>query len=1243
MYPNQYATSSPICLDERKFPITRDCYNQKWYPAEAPNCTFRQTAATVFDDFAQFPGFTPHIISENQAVYKSQPMQWNNECIKFGCTHDIQQFAKFFSDHREWYWLPKRRYARYYPFVSMTPGDGWGEIMEHDNPLGQDDCLIINFSNRSIRATRCENRFAHLCVYSFKSPLLQLACSTNEVTTRFQTNSTKCYRLDDAQACDQYFHYKKPYDRTIYRALLDEYGYSEYCRIQVDPFKGRDIFDSGFWNNSVRNISYVNWAGNMNSTSNLTQAYVAADHDGFWHLRNTVKCAACERSIQVRIPIMFLIFDPIRITLELTVLNQEFIWTEDSDEPQITCYTTATDSLLANTKIKDLIWFEVINMSDLVDNPNVMQIASITKAIYEVDLIGNGPGDFWCNAITYPNFDVISSNKVVAYDNKKGVVFAFDTTHLCQYFCSTSFIKEELKNYSKQFMRFLEKQELGLLIEDVRVMDIIAVGQRNITFLFHVSISINEDDLPEDLEEYDFDDCDDIDWTRNINIINYVGNQLSKKPLLGPDFVNVTFGHIFYCVSEFKDNRNVSRLISARIGERAVLPKLCLNANLVLNSLHCEGRFPRGAFWGAAESSNCDQGYTIPALTIQLFETATQANLTITDMLLVEEITNDSELNPTDLFLIGSMMRNFARSTSARIRTWRDIQTITNVFSNTLRTTRSTAMTSNSHMNATNILVDSYEKIVCNLAINSTIFVPESFNEMGVITMESRNTVTFIIDPSIRNVTGVALFRNSHTISTYQVTESTLKNITIKYLFANSTTKTLLEDELLESATFFPEDLLNRINDINVTASINGTVPLKPPLRIVLSVIKNDILFRSNSDNITLKPVSRVITASIPGHDQHLPSLYPILFRVNSDFNTSEDFECGFWKFQSSEGNISEWSNDGCFFVAKSSHANNPVVLCSCSHLTNFAFLMTGKFNQEVPPEEEGELEKHQKNLDLLTIIGCSMSLIGIFCIWITAFMFRSWREKEGTRVLLQLSLAIAFQTFLILVTNIEGILGANRLSCVAMGVLLHYSVLVVFSWMLITGYLQYLRYVVVFGNLLPKRFFAKALTVGWIVPFTPIIIILSVNYNNYVPEGVADFHNVICYPQGQALYYGVLFPVAMIFIVNVVIFAMVIYSITKGLQKCKNRKGANRIQMAQLRLTILLFFLLGLTWIFGLLVHIEGDSLIFTYLFCVTATMQGFVLFFYFIILDPGTRKLWFQYIKCCKTVELNSTTFNS
>jgi hypothetical protein len=71
---------------------------------------------------------------------------------------------------------------------------------------------------------------------------------------------------------------------------------------------------------------------------------------------------------------------------------------------------------------------------------------------------------------------------------------------------------------------------------------------------------------------------------------------------------------------------------------------------------------------------------------------------------------------------------------------------------------------------------------------------------------------------------------------------------------------------------------------------------------------------------------------------------------------------------------------------------------------------------------------------------------------------------------------------------------------------------------------------------------------------------------------------------------------------------------------------------MQRIATSVLLSFLLGLSWVFGLVAHL---SILFAYLFCITATLQGFVLFVFFVLGKKQSRAYWVK-----SSTERNFTT---
>lgn len=310
--------------------------------------------------------------------------------------------------------------------------------------------------------------------------------------------------------------------------------------------------------------------------------------------------------------------------------------------------------------------------------------------------------------------------------------------------------------------------------------------------------------------------------------------------------------------------------------------------------------------------------------------------------------------------------------------------------------------------------------------------------------------------------------------------------------------------------------------------------------------------------------------------------------------------------------NRRSWSPSGIQHVANSTH----VVQFSATHLTNFAYIV--RDNIQFSAQDSAALF-------VVTVVGSALSLTGIVGIFLTALRFSKWRSKASNQLLLQLSAAIAGMLLLFLFADNRLAL-ANREVCITMGAVLHYMVLVTFMWMLVMAYLQFMRYVVVFVQMRSDRYVLKLSCVGWLVPMVPVGVVLLVNPNLYLPlvdsvdgaDSRSDADGSMCYPTGYALYGGLLAPIGVIIVCNVLVFVSVIYNVLQV--QMTNRS----IVLAQLRVSSFLFFLLGLTWIFGFFSRGEGPSLLFAYLFCATATLQGLVLFVYFVLLEPGTRQMW-------------------
>lgn len=429
-----------------------------------------------------------------------------------------------------------------------------------------------------------------------------------------------------------------------------------------------------------------------------------------------------------------------------------------------------------------------------------------------------------------------------------------------------------------------------------------------------------------------------------------------------------------------------------------------------------------------------------------------------------------------------------------------------------------------------------------------------------------------IIDPEAQQISGLALYTDG----------------TTSYLYKNQTMAALLEHPKLRVAIYLPETLIAQLPVLS---------------KIAFIVYKNDAIFQApRAGEPKLDVANHIISLSIPNIDTtELPEPIPIFFKF---YDEHVNHSCGFWVHD----NQRSWINDGINLVTNTSS----VMQFNATHLTNFALLIRENINID---------ETTDQILFLITAIGSCLSLLGILGIFVTAIRFTAWREKASNQLLLQLSIALALMLIVFFCVG-SNIAARTNWICIALGAALHYLVLVTFMWMLVMAYLQFMRYVIVFIRIRSDRFVLKLSFISWILPLVPVITVLGINPYLYIPQNIEPSTS-ICYPTGLSLILAVMVPVAIILLCNLLIFALVIYNLLQI------QKSNRSIVMAQMRVSAFLFFLLGLTWIFAFLSQVDGFSNVFLYLFCATATLQGFVLFGYFVVLEPSTRKMWASDVK--------------
>lgn len=333
---------------------------------------------------------------------------------------------------------------------------------------------------------------------------------------------------------------------------------------------------------------------------------------------------------------------------------------------------------------------------------------------------------------------------------------------------------------------------------------------------------------------------------------------------------------------------------------------------------------------------------------------------------------------------------------------------------------------------------------------------------------------------------------------------------------------------------------------------------------------------------------------------------------------------CAYWEFL--EDGSGFWSQEGCRLIRSQP---GQLDICRCTHLTHFAEVLFPRpvFSQE-----------NEDALELLTIIGCCLSIFGVIFVGITSAMFRSWRREFNNKIWFQLCISI-FLVALCFLVIIFAKFDHYNVFCMLLGIVLHYSVLSSFCWMLVAAILSYRSLVLVFTRDASHKLL-RASAFSWGAPFAVIGVLLSIapqSYSGRFEEKSPS--SSFCYPSGLGLWLSVYMPIAVILLANWTLFALIVRSVFAS--RRIQRHGDTNEALRCATVSCLLVFLFGLPWIFGLFAF----NVVAAYLFTLTATFQGFILFIFFVLGNKKTRDLWLNKLKIKQTrkVPVTSSTYSN
>ncbi|XP_065683141.1 serine-rich adhesin for platelets isoform X3 [Hydra vulgaris] len=387
------------------------------------------------------------------------------------------------------------------------------------------------------------------------------------------------------------------------------------------------------------------------------------------------------------------------------------------------------------------------------------------------------------------------------------------------------------------------------------------------------------------------------------------------------------------------------------------------------------------------------------------------------------------------------------------------------------------------------------------------------------------------------------------------------------------------------------DDLKNDLKNFNNYIVLPSQLFTEKYVQIYSYIFKNKSFFMEEDGTIE----SVILSASLNGIDvKNLSSSISIKF--TSETNNPGKRTCSHYKIEEQK-----WSSSGCNTISISSSK----IECHCNHLTNFAQILN--IDQSIT---------ESLGLNFVTWIGCGVSIVGLFITIFSHFFFRSLRQKLAPKILIILctNLLCTLVIFLSLVEQTK-----NRILCKIVASFLQFFVLSTFFWMAIEGFNLYRMFVKVLGAS-SENFLLKCSAFAWGLPLLFTIATGLSKPDSLGPEAEKSLN--LCVVQGLPFYFGVLLPVCVVMVFNIVMLVLVIRGIDNNSSPFNKVKSKKKVRIA-----FACSLLLGTTWVFAVLA-VGKFKTVFQWLFCIFNSLQGFFIFLFYAVNNQKLKEHWLSYL---------------
>ncbi|XP_077590255.1 adhesion G protein-coupled receptor L1-like isoform X3 [Stigmatopora nigra] len=371
------------------------------------------------------------------------------------------------------------------------------------------------------------------------------------------------------------------------------------------------------------------------------------------------------------------------------------------------------------------------------------------------------------------------------------------------------------------------------------------------------------------------------------------------------------------------------------------------------------------------------------------------------------------------------------------------------------------------------------------------------------------------------------------------------------------------------------------------------------------ATVKTDAAVAAGHGRRRLAVNSHVISASINKESSRVFLTEPVVFTLKHlQLENYYSPNCSFWNY-SERSMTGQWSTQGCRLL----DANATHTTCSCSHLTNFAVLMTHH-------DTNFQGRMHELILFVITWVGIVISLVCLaICISTFCFLRGLQTDRNTIHKNLCINLFVAELLFLIGVDKTD-----YQIACPIFAGLLHFFFLAAFSWMCLEGVQLYLMLVEVFESEYSRKKYYYLC--GYCFPALVVGISAAIDYRSYGTKKA-------CWLRVDNYFiWSFIGPVSFVIMLNLVLLMITLHKMIRNSSALKPDSSRLDSIKSWVLGAITLLFLLGLTWAFGLM-FINENSLIMAYLFTTFNAFQGMFIFIFHCALQKKVHK---EYSKCLR-----------